>query len=287
MLRFNNGLTSAGAALTDPAAAALGAAEGAPAWDRLLATLPSVRGSVPTRARDAAVRPRAAAGVPQRAGRGIDVGAAAVGRRRDRSAALDRLSADPARRPAPARSAGAHVRRARNARRRSREYERTTLAELDATEQLVARALRDDDRSAAVQAAEPALLRGRQLQRDGAPPRPPDLAPGFLLRAHPTFGAGAGGVRGAGGLGFARRRRATALDCPDRPRDRAVRHRRSPRSRSARLVSGPRRGSRRRRRRSWTPRRRRSTACSSAAVWPPATVPGSEMKVNSDRRMHV
>ena len=43
VLRFNNGITSAGAALTDPVAAALGAAEGAPAWDRLLATLPSVR----------------------------------------------------------------------------------------------------------------------------------------------------------------------------------------------------------------------------------------------------
>ena len=37
ILRFNNGITSAGAALTDPLAAALGAAEGAPAWDRLLA----------------------------------------------------------------------------------------------------------------------------------------------------------------------------------------------------------------------------------------------------------
>ena len=42
MLRFNNGLTSAGAALTDPVAAALGAADGAAAWSRLLATLPSV-----------------------------------------------------------------------------------------------------------------------------------------------------------------------------------------------------------------------------------------------------
>src|SRR6185436_12591122 len=42
MLRFNNGITSAGAALTDPIATAIGAAEGAPAWDRLLATLPSV-----------------------------------------------------------------------------------------------------------------------------------------------------------------------------------------------------------------------------------------------------
>ncbi len=43
MLRFNNGITSAGAALTDPLAASVLASEGAPAWDRLLQALPSVR----------------------------------------------------------------------------------------------------------------------------------------------------------------------------------------------------------------------------------------------------
>jgi FADH2 O2-dependent halogenase len=43
VLRFNNGLTSAGAALTDPLAATLGAADGAAAWRRLLDRLPSVR----------------------------------------------------------------------------------------------------------------------------------------------------------------------------------------------------------------------------------------------------
>ena len=43
ILRFNNGITSAGAALTDPVAKALGVEDGAPAWDRLLAMLPSVR----------------------------------------------------------------------------------------------------------------------------------------------------------------------------------------------------------------------------------------------------
>ncbi len=40
MLRFANGITSAGAALTDEAAARIAAADGAAAWDRLLATLP-------------------------------------------------------------------------------------------------------------------------------------------------------------------------------------------------------------------------------------------------------
>lgn len=43
VLRFNNGITSAGAALTDPLAAEIGAADGAPAWERLLERLPSVR----------------------------------------------------------------------------------------------------------------------------------------------------------------------------------------------------------------------------------------------------
>ena len=43
VLRFNNGVTSAGAALTDRLAADLRASEGAPAWDRLLERLPSVR----------------------------------------------------------------------------------------------------------------------------------------------------------------------------------------------------------------------------------------------------
>ena len=43
VLRFNNGLTSAGAAVTDELAAELAFHEGAAAWDRLLERLPSVR----------------------------------------------------------------------------------------------------------------------------------------------------------------------------------------------------------------------------------------------------
>jgi FADH2 O2-dependent halogenase len=42
ILRFNNGITSAGAALTTPLAARLGASEGAAAWVRLMTMLPSV-----------------------------------------------------------------------------------------------------------------------------------------------------------------------------------------------------------------------------------------------------
>lgn len=43
VLRFANGLTSAGAALTDARAAGLGLRDGAPAWTRLLVELPAVR----------------------------------------------------------------------------------------------------------------------------------------------------------------------------------------------------------------------------------------------------
>jgi FADH2 O2-dependent halogenase len=42
VLRFNNGITSAGVSVTDALAAELGLAEGAPAWERLLARLPAV-----------------------------------------------------------------------------------------------------------------------------------------------------------------------------------------------------------------------------------------------------
>lgn len=43
VLRFNNGITSAGAALTESLAEEIRIADGAPAWDRLLERLPSVR----------------------------------------------------------------------------------------------------------------------------------------------------------------------------------------------------------------------------------------------------
>jgi tetracycline 7-halogenase / FADH2 O2-dependent halogenase len=43
VLRFNNGITSAGAAVTDGVARSLRVSDGAAAWERLIATLPSVR----------------------------------------------------------------------------------------------------------------------------------------------------------------------------------------------------------------------------------------------------
>ena len=131
------------------------------------------------------------------------------------------------------------------------------------------RAVRDDGRSAAVQAAQPALFRGRQLQRGGAPAR--------AARAGARVPAlRASGVRSrTGGLrvdcGRCRRAgpRTARARGAHRPRDRAVRHGRSSRSRAARLVS--RRSPRIswRRRRSWTPRRPRSSVFWSAAACSP------------------
>src|SRR5207248_3712818 len=44
VLRFNNGITSAGVAANDQLANALGFSEGAPAWKRLLRRLPTLEG---------------------------------------------------------------------------------------------------------------------------------------------------------------------------------------------------------------------------------------------------
>jgi FADH2 O2-dependent halogenase len=188
ILRFNNGLTSAGAALTDPAAAALGAADGAAAWSRLMATLPSVadqfrsaRAVLPfVHAPRVAFRSSRVAGswwalLPSAAGvidpllstgfpltllgilRLVDLlGRTSPGRERDAALAA---------------------------------YERTTLAELDATERLVAAlyATMDDPPlfkrlSLLYFAAASFSEAARRLGR-------PELAPGFLLSAHPSFAA--------------------------------------------------------------------------------------------------
>ena len=265
MLRFNNGLTSAGAALTDPVAAALGAADGAAAWGRLLATLPSVadqfrsaRAVLPfVHAPRVAFRSARVAGpgwalLPSAAGvidpllsTGFPLTLLGILRLVD---LLERTSAGPERDAALA------------------DYERTTLAELDATERLVAAlyATMDDPPlfkrlSLLYFAAASFSEAARRLGR-------PELAPGFLLCAHPAFGRRAGGLRVAGGgrssgVGAARARGA------HRPGDRAVRHGRPSRSRTARLVSRPRRGSPGVGGEAATRRRRRFSVFSSAAAW--------------------
>jgi FADH2 O2-dependent halogenase len=187
VLRFNNGLTSAGAALTDPAAAALGAADGAPAWNRLLAQMPSVadqfrsaRAVLPfVHAPRIAFRSARVAGpgwalLPSAAGvidpllsTGFPLTLLGILRLVD---LLERTS------PGAVRDAALLA------------YERTTLAELDATERLVAAlyATMDDPPlfkrlSLLYFAAASFSEAARRLGRPG-------LAPGFLLCAHPTFG---------------------------------------------------------------------------------------------------
>lgn len=187
VLRFGNGITSAGAALTDDLAAEFGSSEGAQAWDSLLRTLPSVRDQF----RDAravhpwihapglafrttrvcgprwALLPSAAGVIDPLLSTGFPLTLLGIARLVD---ALGRTA------PGPARDAAL------------RDYEAATLAELDATERLVA-ALYANMADvllfkrltllyfAAASFAETARRLGR-----------PELAPGFLLSAHPRFG---------------------------------------------------------------------------------------------------
>jgi tetracycline 7-halogenase / FADH2 O2-dependent halogenase len=187
ILRFNNGLTSAGAALTDAQAAAIGAADGEAAWHRLLAQLPAVkdqfdsaRASLPffysprVSFRSARVSGQSWALLPSAAGvidpllsTGFALTLSGIVRLLD---LLERTS------PGPERDAAL------------RAYERATLDELDATERLVAALYASMN--------DPALFKrltllyfaaasfsevARRLGR-------PELAPGFLLCRHPMFG---------------------------------------------------------------------------------------------------
>jgi FADH2 O2-dependent halogenase len=189
MLRFANGITSAGAALTDPVAAQIRAADGAPAWDRLLEMLPSVREQF-SEARVVypwihaprlafrtsqicgpswALLPSAAGVIDPLLSTGFPLTLLGIGRLLD---VLERTSPGPERESA------------------LRGYEKTTIAELDATEMLVA-ALYSSMADvtlfkrltllyfAAASFSEAARRLGR-----------PELAPGFLLHGHPSFGPG-------------------------------------------------------------------------------------------------
>ena len=188
ILRFNNGLTSAGAALTDATAAALGAPDGAAAWQRLLSTLPSVadqfrsaRAALPfVHAPRIAFRSARVAGpgwalLPSAAGvidpllsTGFPLTLLGILRLVD---LLERTS------PGPERAAALLA------------YEQTTLAELDATERFVAAlyATMNDPPlfkrlSLLYFAAASFSEAARRLGR-------PELAPGFMLCAHPAFGS--------------------------------------------------------------------------------------------------
>jgi len=187
ILRFNNGITSAGAALTDDVATRISAQEGALAWDRLLDTLPSVREQFgPARAVQPwfhssrlgfrttqvcgpgwALLPSAAGVIDPLLSTGFPLTLLGIGRLLE---IFERTS------PGPEREAAL------------RQYETSTSAELDATEQLVAALYASMDDAplfkrltllyfAAASFSEAARRLGR-----------PELAPGFLLHRHPIFG---------------------------------------------------------------------------------------------------
>lgn len=186
VLRFNNGITSAGAALTDAAASAIGAATGEAAWSRLLAMLPSVAEQFrPARAvlpfvhaprlsfRSSRVAGPAWALLPSAAGvidpllsTGFPLTLLGIQRLLD---LLERTS------------------KGRERDEALRDYERTTIAELDITERLVA--------ALYATMTDPPLFRRLALLYFAAASfseaarrlRRPELAPGFLLSAHPTF----------------------------------------------------------------------------------------------------
>lgn len=188
VLRFNNGVTSAGAALTDPLAAELGAADGAVAWRRLLDRLPSVREQfrlsratlpfthsprVAFRCRDVvgehwALLPSAAGVVDPLLSTGFPLTLLGIGRLVQ---VLETTIPGEARQAALA------------------AYARETQDELDVTEQLVAAlyaCMADPElftRLSLLYFA--AASYSETVRRLGRP----HLAPGYLLHRHPTFGA--------------------------------------------------------------------------------------------------
>ena len=215
VLRFNNGITSAGAALKPSCAAAVRADEGAPAWQRLMETLPSVgeqfRHATATRpfvhASPLAFRSRDVVGaawalVPSAAGivdpllsTGFPLTLLGIHRLlailEDTSEGEERLAA-------------------------LRRYADATRTELDVTEQLVAALY-------AVMSDVPLFKRltllyfaaasySEAARRLGKP----DLAPGFLLHAHPVFGPELRACAAAAARRPLGRDRATLLDRIDR-----------------------------------------------------------------------
>jgi FADH2 O2-dependent halogenase len=187
VLRFNNGLTSAGAALTDGLAARIGAADGEPAWDRLLAMFPSIAAQFePARAtlpfvhsprlafRSSRVAGSTWAMLPSAAGvidpllsTGFPLTLLGIVRLLD---LLERAS------PGPAREASLLT------------YERITLAELDATEQLVGALYATMETPSLFKRLSLLYFAAASYSEAVRRLRKPERAPGFLLHAHPTFG---------------------------------------------------------------------------------------------------
>lgn len=96
VLRFNNGITSAGIAATETIARHLGLSEKAPAWKRLLDQIPALREQFAGSGASAALHLHASSRLPQRRHHRPAVGSSAVGCWLRRSAALLRFSLDAA-----------------------------------------------------------------------------------------------------------------------------------------------------------------------------------------------
>jgi FADH2 O2-dependent halogenase len=187
ILRFANGITSAGAAMTDAVAERIRASEGAPAWDRLLEMLPTVREQFRTARRvypwihapRLAFRTRQVCGpnwamLPSAAGvtdpllsTGFPLTLLGVERLVD---ILGRTA------PGAERTAALH------------QYEETTLDELDVTEQLVAALYANMADVPLFKRLTLLYFAAASYSEAARRLNKPDLAPGFLLHAHPVFG---------------------------------------------------------------------------------------------------
>ena len=188
VLRFNNGFTSAGAALTDPLAAMLRASEGAAAWDRLLEMLPSVQAQF-RHARPVlpfvhaprlafrsgevaggtwALLPSAAGVIDPLLSTGFPLTLLGLSRLLE---VLERTS------PGPQRDAALQA------------YARVTQEELDVTEQLVAALYATMDRPAVFKRLSLLYFAAASYSEAARRIGRPALAPGFLLHGHPHFGA--------------------------------------------------------------------------------------------------
>ena len=187
ILRFNNGITSAGAALTDPVAAGITASEREPAWRRLLATLPSVQEQF----RDAravlpfvhaphlafrsqqvcgarwAMLPSAAGVIDPLLSTGFPLTLLGIGR------LLDLLEGT---------SEGSE----RDAALRA--YARVTQDELDVTEQLVSALYANMTDASLFKPLSLLYFAAASFSEAARRLGKPHLAPGFLLNGHPQFG---------------------------------------------------------------------------------------------------
>ena len=186
VLRFNNGITSAGAALTDAAAAAIGAADGAAGWERLLATLPSVAGQF-RRAR----APLPFVHAPRLAFRSARAAGSSWALLPSAAGVIDPLLSTGF----PLTLLGIvrlldlleHTSAGRERDAALRDYERTTLRELDATERLVGALYASMHAPSLFKRLSLLYFAAASFSETVRRLKKPELAPGFLLDEHPVF----------------------------------------------------------------------------------------------------